>query len=105
MGKLILNSFHFLCLTCTIGISAYCAYKFYLNEDISVVEFDKFNGNDKNIYPTLSLCFYGGGMFNQKWIAQNHIAEEIVNTTIPKGKYYEQFFLGKLWIKEFLNIS
>ena len=105
MGKLILNSFHFLCLTCTIGISAYCAYKFYLNEDISVVEFDKFTGNDRNIYPTLSLCFYGGGMFNQKWMVQNHIAEEIVNTTIPKGKYYEQFLLGKLWIKEFLNIS
>ena len=105
MSKLILNSFHFICLTCTIVISGYCTYKFYLNEDISVVEFDKFNGNDSNIYPTLSLCFYGGGMFDQKWISQNHVTEEIVSTTVPKGKYYEQFLLGKLWVKEFLNIS
>ena len=58
MGKLILNSFHFLCLTCTIAISAYCAYKFYLNEDNSVVEFNKFNGNENNIYPSLSLFYY-----------------------------------------------
>ena len=105
MGKLILNSFHFLCLTCTIAISAYCAYKFYLNEDNSVVEFNKFNGNENNIYPSLSLCFYGDGMFNQKWISQNHISEEISNATFSKTKYYEKFLLGEIWIKEFLNIT
>ena len=31
---------------------------------MSTIEFDVFTGKDKNIYPTLSLCFSGKGIFN-----------------------------------------
>ena len=86
-------------------MSVYCAHKFYLNKDSSVVEFHNFNGNENSIYPTLSLCFNGGGMFNQRLISKDHLPVEIKNTSIKKEKYYEQFLLGNLWTKEFLNIS
>ena len=86
-------------------MSVYCAHKFYLNKDSSVVEFHNFNGNEDNIYPTLSLCFNGGGMFNQKLLSKVHLPVEILNTSIKKAKYYEQFLLGNLSTRAYLNIS
>ena len=86
-------------------MSVYCAHKFYLNKDSSVVEFHNFNGNEDNIYPTLSLCFNGGGMFNQKLLKKVHLPVEILNTSIKKAKYYEQFLLGNLSTRAYLNIS
>ena len=44
-------------------------------------------------------------MFNQRLISKIHLPVEILNTSIKKEKYYEQFLLGNLWTKEFLNIS
>ena len=52
----------------TLAMVGYCIYKFMLNEDMSTIEFDVFTGKDKNIYPTLSLCFSGKGIFNIKKI-------------------------------------
>lgn len=49
---------------------AYCLHKFMLDEDTSAIEFHSFNGKDDNIYPTLSLCFRGKGIFDQAKIRQ-----------------------------------
>ena len=105
MAQIILNIFHWICLCCTIGMASYCAYKFYLNEDTSVVEFETFGGVKNNIYPTLSLCFRGNGMFDNKSIWQKHVTDEIKSSIKPTTKYYERFLLGDIWAKEFLNIS
>ena len=42
----------------------YCIYKFMLNEDMSTIEFSMFSGSGDDIYPTLSLCFSGKGIFD-----------------------------------------
>ena len=86
-------------------MAAYCGYRFYLNEDNSVVDFKKFNGAEENIYPALSFCFWGDGMFDNKSIWQKYVTEDIKNTIKPSIKYYERFLLGKIWAEEFMNIS
>ena len=58
------NSFHLLCILGASAMVGYCIYKFMLNEDMSTTEFNIFSGSDDNIYPTLSLCFSGKGIFD-----------------------------------------
>ena len=63
---------------------SYCIYKFYLNEDSSIIEFRTFTGEGNHIYPTLTVCFSGYGIFNQERIETN-------------AKKYRRFLRGDLW--------
>ena len=86
-------------------MASYCAYKFFLNEDNSVIEFESFNGDGKNIYPSVSLCFWGDGMFDNRTIWNEFVTENTTKNIKPTNRYYERFLLGKIWAEEFLNIS
>ena len=105
MKQVILGIFHLICLLSTIIMASYCAYKFYLNEDNSVIEFESFDGVGKNIYPTISFCFYGDGMFDNKTIWNEFVTENTTKNIKPTNRYYERFLLGEIWAEEFLNIS
>ena len=48
--------FHSVCSFATILFLSYCLYEYSLNEDISQVTFQEFHKNEKNIYPSLTVC-------------------------------------------------
>ena len=58
-----------------------------LNEDSSIIEFNTFNGVGNDIYPTLTICFSGRGIFRLK-----HIKEKYGTKT-----HYEHFLRGEVW--------
>ena len=49
--------FHALCFSATVGFTVYCVYQYLLDEDVARIEFEEFNSDINNIYPTISLCF------------------------------------------------
>lgn len=52
------NAFISLCPMATIAMIIVCSYEYYLNKDLCVVTFKKFNTNKDDIYPSVSLCIY-----------------------------------------------
>lgn len=93
--KYFIFSFHVLCVLATIVMIAYGVYKFWLNEDTTVIVFNRFNGNGIDIYPTLSFCFKGKGVFD---------TERIKNETKSETDY-RKFLDGKVWDNKLLVLD
>ena len=72
---------------------SYCIYKFFLNEDSSIIEFNTFTGDGNHIYPTLTVCFSGDGIFNQ----------ERIKKKTGTSRKYGRFLRGDLWKKKLLD--
>ena len=51
--------FRVICLLIALSMCIYCIYDYLQDEDLTEVTFTKFQGNNKNTYPQLSLCFTG----------------------------------------------
>ena len=49
--------FHALCGFATVGFTVYCVFQYLLDEDVARINFEEFNSEPDNIYPTISLCF------------------------------------------------
>ena len=96
--SIIIGVFRFLCVLCTVLMVCYSVFKFSLNEDMSTIEFDRFNGVGDHIYPTLSLCFNGHGIYNHK-----KIKKQIKN--YKNSEDYRKFLQGKYWNEEYLQID
>ena len=99
MGKLNVNDcekfFHVVCICATMAMTCWCFIKYWQDEDVSLVGFVNFNGNEDNIYPALSICFFNP-FFNEK-------LEDYgpgINTTT-----YSRFLQGKYWDKRMLDIE
>ena len=74
---------------------AYCVYKFWLNEDTTTIVFNRFNGSGIDIYPTVSFCFKGKGIFD---------TERIKNETKSETDY-RKFLDGKIWDDKLLVLD
>jgi len=46
-----------LCLVATIGFTSFWCYEFYLDEDLTVVEYKRFDNSKSTMLPTASVCF------------------------------------------------
>ena len=49
--------FHLSCIIATVGIASWCCYKYSLNDDFTIINFKRFNSDERSIYPSLSLCW------------------------------------------------
>ena len=99
MKNLFIYPFRIFCVLCAAIMVFNGVYKYYLDEDISTIEFHRFNGVGKNVYPTLSLCFTGYGIYNHKKI------KEITGYSEDYGSYkYQKFLLGKYWSDGFSSL-
>ena len=66
-----------------------------LDEDTSTIEFHSFNGKGDNIYPTLSLCFRGKGIFDQA----------LIRRKTKSQLSYSSFLDGQDWDNRLLEID
>ena len=74
---------------------SYCVYKFVLDDDMTSIVFRRFNGKGDEIYPTLSFCFKGKGIFD---------ATEIRKISQSKIEY-TRFLFGKDWDERLLDVE
>ena len=55
--KVFSNLFNLFCISVTVGLIVFWIYKFTLNEDLSIVEYQEYQKNENDDCPLLSLCF------------------------------------------------
>ena len=90
-------AFHFMCVILTASLLFYCSYKYIQNESTSLVDYRVYHQSEKDIYPSLSLCFQGMGIYNATRLNKTY--------GIQDTKEYFEFLEGRVWKEEFLDIT
>ena len=93
MKQYVRVAFHGLCLTATAFMTVYCIYQYYLNEDVCLVDFQKFNEKETNLYPSVSMCIYNP-------FIEAQLAKYNTNTI-----EYSNFLKGHIWKQQLFNID
>ena len=91
--KFFVFSFGALCTFGAICLSSYWIYKYWLDEEVSVVHYTKFHESTDNVFPTLSLCVTDP-------FVENRLSEYGSNQTS-----YSAFLAGKVFSKELMSIN
>ena len=87
LRKVYMYIFSIICVMATFGMCGYWVYKFYLNEDSTLVNYKKFYQDEDDIYPTLSLCLQNP--FLKKELAK-YGANESLYLAFLKGERYSR---------------
>ena len=53
--------FVFFCIVGAILMTAWLVYKYTLNEDVSLIDFKYYHNSEKELYPSISMCFADDG--------------------------------------------
>ena len=81
--------FQFLCFIATVSMTCYCLGKYLRNEDMASISYHKFDGGGQElerIYPTITMCIYGQGIFK---------ATKLKKKGVGSVKRYSDFLRGK----------
>ena len=84
------------CLLATIGLSIYSIYRFWLNEDTTVVQVTRFLSSMDAIYPSLSFCVLPPFLEEKFDIYE----DEKINMSS-----YRKFLEGEFWDERMLSIE
>ena len=90
-------AFHFMCIVSTAGLLFYCSYKYIQNESTSLVDYRVYHQSEKDIYPSLSLCFQGMGIYDA------HKLNKIYG--LKETREYVEFLQGRVWKDDLLDVT
>ena len=85
--------YNLLCVFMTFSMTGYWAYKFILDENITVVTYRKFYERENDAYPTISMC-----------LKDPFLDERLAQYGIHRSLYLE-YLKGEYFSEEMLNIS
>ena len=87
--------FRVLCLVATIGFISFWCYEFYLDEDLTVVEYKRFDNSKSTMLPTASVCF------------DNPIVDKKLKQIHPdlNSSIYLKFLRGLVYSESLRNID
>jgi hypothetical protein len=75
-----------------------CLGRYYRHEDTSNVDYQWYHQEEKDIYPTISICFYGVPfVFSSDKLKK-------INTNFD-ADLYSKFLQGKYWDEEMLKVN
>ena len=96
--------FRLICIIATITLLGYCSLKFSRNESMSMVDFRSFLETEKDIYPSISLCFSNGdyrnnvdGIYNKKVLSNRYGIED--------PRIYTDFLEGNYWDSQLFDVD
>ena len=72
----------------------YCYYQYQLNNDVSIVDFKEFHGNDDFTYPSVTLCL-------RTEFLEEKLKDEQIN--MDKNSYYD-FLSGEFWQDSMMEV-
>ena len=75
------------------GINPRCLYQYSLNEDVSQVTFKEFHQTEKDIYPSLTLCFGQFFFYDENKYGSNFTDE------------YSSYLTGDYWDDQMLQVD
>ena len=90
--------FSVLCVLAAISICVYWVYKYRLDEDLSVITYQKFYERENDVYPTVSLCF------NNPFMAKR-LAESGVNESAYLSFLTGEYFSDEMFERKSLLVS
>ena len=94
--KYLKYTYYIFCVLCAILLSIWCIYQYFLDEDLTQVNFKRFHEEKEDIYPSISLCFMNP--YLPEMLGNNH------KNNISFNEYL-QFLQGNLWKPEILTID
>ena len=86
-GKYIHRAFHAICILGTIALISWCIYMYALDEDMTVIHFEKFHTDPDYIYPSISLC--ASDIFYEHELQKFGVKQTIYESFL-RGDYYEE---------------
>ena len=96
--------FRLICIIATITLLGYCSLKFSRNESMSMVDFRSFLETEKDIYPSISLCFSNDdyrnnldGIYNRKVLSNRYGIED--------PRIYTDFLEGNYWDSQLFDLD
>ena len=93
--------FHLICIVLTVSLLGYCSLKFSRNESTSMVDFRSYHESEKDIYPSISLCFKDMG--NSYGIYKTDTLNQTYGITDPSS--YIKLLEGDNWDSSLLQID
>ena len=94
-SKYIAAPFYIVCILSTASLLAYCTWKYLKDESNSLTDFQVFHATEKDIYPTMSLCFQGKGIYDRKKLKQIYKSRNVTRyVSFLKGRHWDERLLG-----------
>ena len=88
-------AFQLVCILVTLSLQIYCLFRYFLDEDLSSVQYTPFHIHKDAMYPSFSFCFLPPFLENK-----SKMYEDDINITT-----YSQFLNGELWDDRMLEID
>ena len=85
-----------ICLFATIGLSIYSSYRFFINEDTTLVKVTNFLSSKEAVHPSISFCIL------PPFLERNF---DIYNDEKLNLASYKNFLEGKFWDDQMLRID
>ena len=89
--------FRFLCLILTLLLLSYCTWRYIQDGSTSLIDVRTYHTTKKDIYPSLSLCFYGNEIYDRNKLNQTY--------GIKTPKDYMAFLEGQTWEDKMTKIE
>ena len=92
-----IRSYHILCLIATASMLCCGCWRYVQDESTSLVEFQTYHTTERDIYPSISLCFWGEGIYKDKNLIQSYGLENVSK--------YINFLQGDIWDNQMLKLD
>ena len=96
--KVFLRAFQLGCVCFTIFVWHLCIHRYNQQKDNSIVDYQWYHEQEKDIYPTISICLYGVHI-----VFSSARLEKIDHRF--NGKLYSQFLQGVYWNDAMINVD
>ena len=87
------HAFYVLCILGTVALIVWCIYMYALDEDMTIIQMEKFHTKPDYIYPSISLC------------ASNIFDESKLNDFGVNRTLYKRFLRGEYFTEDIANIA
>ena len=87
------HAFYVICILGTVALIVWCIYMYALDEDMTMIQMEKFHTKPDYIYPSISLC------------ASNIFDESKLNDFGVNRTLYQRFLRGEYFTEDIANIA
>ena len=93
----IVRGFHLVSLLIAIGSIVYFLIDYQRDKNMTLVDFKTFHETERDIYPSVSLCFYQDGFWNTRKLNYIYGIENL--------EHYRNFLKGEFWDESMLKVD
>ena len=89
--------FRIMLLLATVGLLVNCAIRFIQNHSTASFDYKTYHKTTKDVYPSLSLCFTGMGIYDADKLKQIYGIDNVYE--------YQMYLRGEMWNETMVNVD